>query len=125
VKIYHDAQSRDDNALTDYSELSHTWWARAWDLFSFAGLVFLGIHLTEAWCVMVSQGFIEVRDNHVRVLADEAIPASEIDVSKAERDLREAQEQMAHPAPDSDIEALLIRYRNATARIETARQTRC
>lgn len=54
------------------------------------------------------------------VLADEAIPASEIDVSKAEQDLREAQEQMAHP--DADIEALLIRYRNATARIETARQ---
>jgi len=72
--------------------------------------------------LMVSQGFIEVRDNHVRVLADEAIPASEIDVSKAEQDLREAQEQMAHPAPDADIEALLIRYRNATARIETARQ---
>jgi F-type H+-transporting ATPase subunit epsilon len=73
---------------------------------------------------MVSQGFIEVRDNHVRILADEAIPGSEIDVSKAEQDLREAQEQMAHPAPDADIEALLIRYRNATARIETARQAK-
>jgi hypothetical protein len=31
---------------------------------------------------------------------------------------------MAHPAPDADIEALLIRYRNATARIETARRAK-
>lgn len=72
--------------------------------------------------VLVSQGFIEVRDNHVRVLADEAEFGSEIDVARAEQDLREAQEQMAHPAPDMDVEAVLIKYRKATARIDAARE---
>ncbi len=71
--------------------------------------------------VLVSQGFIEVRDNHVRVLADIAEFGSEIDAAKAEADLREAQEQMLHPAPDADTAAVLIRYRNAVARVDTAR----
>jgi F-type H+-transporting ATPase subunit epsilon len=78
----------------------------------------------EASCgvtVLVSQGFIEVRDNHVRVLADEAEFGSEIDVASAEQDLREAQEQIAHPAPDMDVDAVLIRYRKAMARIDTAK----
>lgn len=74
--------------------------------------------------VLVSQGFIEVRDNHVRVLADVAQPASEIDLAKAEQDLQQAEEQMMHPAPDADSAALVINYRNAMARVETAKQAK-
>ena len=72
--------------------------------------------------VLVSQGLIEVRDNHVRVLADIAELPSEINVAAAEKALQEAQEKMAHPAPDSDVAGVLIQYRTATVRIETARQ---
>jgi F-type H+-transporting ATPase subunit epsilon len=70
--------------------------------------------------VLVSQGFIEVRDNHVRVLADVAEPASEIDLAKAEQELRDAQEKLAHPAPDADTAAMLVDYRNAMARVTVA-----
>ncbi len=74
--------------------------------------------------VLVSQGFIEVRDNHVRVLADIAELSSEIDLAKAEQELRDAQEKLAHPAADADTEALLITYRNAMARVATAQQAK-
>ena len=72
--------------------------------------------------VVVSQGFVEVRDNHVRVLADEAELGSEIDLAEAEKSLRDAQERMVNPAPDVDIDAVLIQYRKATARVTVARQ---
>jgi F-type H+-transporting ATPase subunit epsilon len=75
----------------------------------------------RTFTLVVSQGFIEVRDNHVRVLADVAELASEIDVAAAETALREAQEKMAHPAPDSDMAGVLLQYRNASARVETAK----
>ncbi len=74
--------------------------------------------------LVVSQGFIEVRDNHVRVLADIAELPSEINVGAAEKALQEAQEKMAHPAEDSNVEGVLIDYRTATARIETAKQAK-
>jgi F-type H+-transporting ATPase subunit epsilon len=73
--------------------------------------------------VLVSQGFIEVRDNHVRVLADQAELGSEIDLTQAEKELRDAQERMVNPAPDVDIAAVLINYREAGARVATAQQT--
>jgi len=82
-------------------------------------------YVTDAdrpFTVLVSQGFIEVRDNRVRVLADEAVPGSEIDLAQAEEALRLAQERMVNPAPDVDMEALLIAYRKAMARADTARQ---
>ena len=49
-------------------------------------------YITEAQsrvAVLVSQGFIEVRDNHARVLADSAEMASEIDAAAAEKALAE------------------------------------
>jgi hypothetical protein len=49
---------------------------------------------------------------------------SEIDLAKAEQELRDAQEKLAHPAPDADTEALLITYRNAMARVATAQQAK-
>ena len=73
--------------------------------------------------VLVSQGFIEVRDNHVRVLADVAELGSDIDLAEAEKELRHAQERLANAAPGVDVDAVLIHYRNATARVTTAQQT--
>jgi F-type H+-transporting ATPase subunit epsilon len=75
----------------------------------------------RSFTVLVSEGFIEVRDNHVRVLADVAETAAEIDVVAAGKALSDAQEKMAHPAPDSDVAGVLLQYRNAAARVETAK----
>ena len=47
VTIYYDTRSPNENALTDYNELSSAWSARAWGVFFIAGLLFLGIYLTE------------------------------------------------------------------------------
>jgi F-type H+-transporting ATPase subunit epsilon len=83
-------------------------------------------YVTDAdrrFSVLVSQGFIEVRDNHVRVLADVAELGSDIDLAEAEKELLRAQERLVNPAPDVDITALLVSYRNAQARVATAQQT--
>jgi len=74
--------------------------------------------------IMVAQGFIEIRDNQVRVLADEAQMASEIDLAAAEKELQAATEQLSKPSDAAETEALLIRCRKAQARVEAARKAR-
>ena len=84
-------------------------------------------YITEAQsrvAVLVSQGFIEVRDNHVRVLADNAEMASEIDTAAAEKALAEVQQQMAHQPAGADPDAVVTAWRNATARVETAKEAK-
>jgi len=49
--------------------------------------------------------FVEVFDNHVRVLADEAERGTEIDVTQAEKDLRHAEHETVNPAVIMDIAA--------------------
>ena len=55
VTVYYDVRSPDENALTDYNQLRKAWSARAWGLFFIAGLVFLGIFLTEHLRSRISQ----------------------------------------------------------------------
>src|SRR5579859_7982008 len=45
-------------------------------------------------------GFIEVLDNQIRVLAEQAVPAAEIDVDQARRELDEARAAVEHPKLD-------------------------
>ena len=74
--------------------------------------------------MMVAQGFIEIRDNCVRVLADEAQMASEIDLASAQKELEQATEQLSKPTGDADTDELIVRYRKAQARVDTARNAR-
>jgi F-type H+-transporting ATPase subunit epsilon len=46
------------------------------------------------WYLAIHRGFVEVLDNHVRVLANMAERAEEIDVDRAREALRRAQEQL-------------------------------
>src|ERR1700684_1194257 len=48
-------------------------------------------------------GFLEIHDNVVRVLSDIAEMGQEINVSQAEKDLKQAQDQMINPALGVDI----------------------
>jgi len=74
------------------------------------------------FAVAVKQGFVEVRDNHVRVVADEAEFGGEIDSSEAERALRHAETNVISPSSAIDIAGALIELRHAQARIDAARQ---
>ena len=70
----------------------------------------------------VSGGFLEIYNNVVRVLVDIAEKADEIDVSQAEKDLKQAQDAMINPALGIDIASALIAARHAQARIDAARK---
>jgi F-type H+-transporting ATPase subunit epsilon len=67
-------------------------------------------------------GFLEINNNVVRVLTDIAELGNEIDVSKAEKDLKHAQDAMINPALWIDIASALIAVRHAQARIDAARK---
>jgi F-type H+-transporting ATPase subunit epsilon len=70
----------------------------------------------------VCGGFLEIKDNVVRVLTDVAEKGHEIDVSQAEKDLKHAQDAMVNPALGIDIASALIAARHAQARIDAARK---
>lgn len=65
-------------------------------------------------------GFLEILDNHVRVLADSAERGHEIDIEKAERELRDAEAAVVNPAVGIDIAGALIAVSHARARIDAA-----
>ena len=70
----------------------------------------------------VCGGFLEIKDNIVRVLTDVAEKGHEIDATKAEKELKEAQDAMVNPALGIDIASALIAARHAQARIDAARK---
>ena len=70
----------------------------------------------------IHQGFVEVLEDHVRVLADVAERAGEIDVQRARGALQRAQEEGLNPALGVDPGAALLAMARAQARLETAEQ---
>ena len=70
----------------------------------------------------VHKGFVEVLDDHVRVLADIAERAEEIDLERARRALQKAQEAGINPALGVDPGAALEAMARAEARLEAAAQ---
>jgi F-type H+-transporting ATPase subunit epsilon len=72
------------------------------------------------YSLAVHGGYLEVLDDHVRVLANAAEPGSEIDVPRAERALREREAEMINPSVGSDPAQALAAVLRAQARIEAA-----
>jgi F-type H+-transporting ATPase subunit epsilon len=70
----------------------------------------------------VHNGFVEVLDDHVRVLADAAERAEEIDVQRAREALRRAQEQALNPSIGIDPGIALEALQRAVTRIAAAEQ---
>ena len=70
--------------------------------------------------MIVSDGWVEVRNNHVRVLANRAELASEIDVTRAQAALKRANERLAHPTADLDVARAINAMRRAQARLAAA-----
>ncbi|HJZ98068.1 MAG TPA: F0F1 ATP synthase subunit epsilon [Candidatus Solibacter sp.] len=75
---------------------------------------------TEKRYMAVHGGFVEVADDHVRVLADTAERAEEIDIPRAKRALDRAMEEGNNPAVAVDPASALEAAMRAQARIETA-----
>lgn len=68
----------------------------------------------------VHLGFVEVLDNHVRVLADLAERAEEIDVERARRAKQRAEEQLINPNVGIDPATALLALKRAEARLGAA-----
>ena len=66
-------------------------------------------------------GFVEVLPDKVRVLADAAERAEEIDVQRAEAALKRAQERLTEPHVEIDVARALSAMHRAEARLEAAR----
>jgi F-type H+-transporting ATPase subunit epsilon len=76
----------------------------------------------QLFSLAIAGGFLEIKDNVVRVLSDTAEKAQEIDVSKAEQALKEALDAMQKPAQDLDFASALSAAMHAQARIDAARK---
>jgi F-type H+-transporting ATPase subunit epsilon len=70
----------------------------------------------------IHQGFLEILEDHVRVLADCAERADEIDIERARRALERSQHEAINPALGLDPAAALAAVVRAEARLATAQK---
>jgi F-type H+-transporting ATPase subunit epsilon len=70
--------------------------------------------------LVVDGGFAEVFENHVRVLADSAEYARDIQVDTARRELEEANRALKDAHETAESEAALRRVQRAQARLDAA-----
>jgi F-type H+-transporting ATPase subunit epsilon len=71
----------------------------------------------------VDGGFIEVMDNHVRVLAEHAEFGHDINAEEAHRQLTAAQETVEREPPVDNIDEALSEMRAAQARVDAAERS--
>ena len=72
----------------------------------------------------IQGGFVEVLPDHVRILANAAEKAEEIDIERARRDLQMANEQVVNPSLGVDPAVALDALAWAQARIDAAQNGR-
>jgi F-type H+-transporting ATPase subunit epsilon len=73
----------------------------------------------KKWMSVIG-GYVEVGPDRIRVLANRAESADEIDLARAQAALRRAEERILHPAPGVDIARALNAAERARARLEAA-----
>jgi F-type H+-transporting ATPase subunit epsilon len=71
----------------------------------------------------VTNGFVEVADNKVTVLADAAEKHDEINVARAKQSLERAEKRLGEGRPDIDIERARAAYERAKNRLIIAQRT--
>ena len=72
----------------------------------------------------VTGGFLEVRDNHVAVLADASERAEEIDIARAEEARHRAEEALSEKRDGAELAAAEAAMRRALIRLRLAQQAR-
>ena len=70
--------------------------------------------------LVVDGGFVEVFENHVRVLADHAEPANEVQADAARRQLDEANKALREAQDEQSSNAALKKLQEAQARLDAA-----
>jgi F-type H+-transporting ATPase subunit epsilon len=84
----------------------------------------LGYRIGERWFwLSVAWGFVEVLPDQVRVLAETAERAHEIDLERANRAKQRAEERIAKGGDDIDYRRALIALERALIRIQVSRKT--
>lgn len=73
----------------------------------------------KKWMSIIG-GYVEAGPDRIRVLANRAENADEIDVERAQAALKRANERIMNPTPDVDIARALNALRRAQARLEAA-----
>ncbi len=72
----------------------------------------------------IADGFAEVTGDRVSVLASVAERAEDIDITRAEAAKRRAEDRLAKPTADLDMERARIGMLRAISRLQIARQSR-
>jgi F-type H+-transporting ATPase subunit epsilon len=79
----------------------------------------------ERWFfVSVAWGFVEVQANQVRILAETAERAHEIDVERATRAKQRAEQRIAKGGEETDYRRALVALERALIRIQVAAKAR-
>jgi F-type H+-transporting ATPase subunit epsilon len=78
----------------------------------------------QEFVMAISGGFLEVRADHVIILADSAERAEEIDIARAEEARKRAQEALTHPASHLEAASAEAALHRAMARIQVADRRR-
>lgn len=73
----------------------------------------------KKWMSVIG-GYVEVGPDRIRVLANRAESADEIDLARAQAALKRAEERILNPAPGIDIARALNAAERARARLEAA-----
>ncbi len=73
----------------------------------------------KKWMSVIG-GYVEVGPGRIRVLANRAESADEIDLARAQAALKRAEERILNPAPGVDVARALNAAERARARLEAA-----
>src|SRR6516162_9356000 len=83
----------------------------------------VGYRKGETWFFLaVAWGFVEVQSNQVRILAETAERAQEIDVDRANRAKQRAEERISKGGDDVDYRRALVALERALIRIQVSRK---
>lgn len=83
----------------------------------------VGYRKGETWFFLsVAWGFVEVQPNQVRILAETAERAHEIDIDRANRAKERAEERISKGGDDIDYRRALVSLERALIRIQVSRK---
>ena len=74
-------------------------------------------------CIAVTGGFMEVRPDHIIVLADAAERADEIDVNRAEEAKRRAEERLQSKVSEVELAQAEVALKRSLLRLKAAERT--
>lgn len=84
----------------------------------------LGYRQGNTWLFLsVAWGFVEIQNDQVRILAETAERAHEIDIDRANRAKERAEERIAKGGDDIDYRRALVALDRALIRIQVSRKT--